>query len=267
MTLENRNVVVKFGEFTALHPFEWGLEVGKHVALVGPNGSGKSTLLRALSGILEPAHGSVFVDGIALATLPRIEAARRIAYLPQSSSYTFSMTVDAFVALGFHPELGRFSALTDAQKRRRNEALDQFDVAAHADRPIHELSGGELQRVRLARTAVSEAPYLLLDEPTAPLDPKYVTRFYDFMRSNTSRGLLVAIHDLSSVDGFFDEVLVLRDGEEVASGPPDVALTESLVSEVYGVTAEAVEHGSRRFWRFGVAIAAGGETEKSDPNR
>jgi iron complex transport system ATP-binding protein len=208
------------------------------VGLVGPNGAGKTTLLRAMNGVAEPEDGVTFVGGDLVSSLSSRETARRVATLPQSTDVSFEFTVEEVVRMGRHPYASRFggSAEDDAAVR---EAMERVDVAAFADRSVHEVSGGERQRVLLARCLAQDADVFLLDEPTASLDVARAVETLSLVRSLVEEGhtAVAAIHDLDLAARFCDELVLLDDGEVVASGPPEEVVTSGNVESVFGAPA------------------------------
>ena len=207
------------------------------VGLVGPNGAGKTTLLRTMNGVAEPDDGVVYVDDDDVSSLSSRETARRVATLPQSTDVSFEFTVEELVRMGRHPHASRFAGGTDAAAVR--EAMERVDVARFADRSVHDVSGGERQRVLLARCLAQDADVLLLDEPTASLDVARAVETLSLVRSLVDEGrtVVAAIHDLDLAARFSDELVMLDDGRVVASGAPEDVVTVENVESVFGAPA------------------------------
>ena len=231
-----RSLAAGYGARSVLRGIDLALDPGILVALVGPNGAGKSTLLRALAGLIRPTAGAVTLDGTDVATLSRAALAARIAVVPQTFDTLFPFTVREIVALGRSARLGLFARPTASDAAAVARAIDAQDLGALVDRRLDALSGGERQRVVLAMALAQEADVLLLDEPTAHLDPAHqigiVRRAAELARS---RGViaLAVLHDLN-LAALADRVVVLDAGQIVGDGVPGTALTSNLVARVFG---------------------------------
>ena len=223
------------------------LEPGGLIALVGPNGAGKSTLLRALAGLIRPTSGSVSLDGADVLGMSRAALASRIAVVPQSFDTLFPFTVREIVGLGRSARLGLFARPTVADREAVERAIRDQELADLADRRVDALSGGERQRVVLAMALAQEASVLLLDEPTAHLDPSHqrgvLLRVGELAR--TRHVVTVAVlHDLN-LAALADRVVVLDDGSVVADGPPASALAGDVVRRVFGEGLVVSQLGGR----------------------
>jgi iron complex transport system ATP-binding protein len=220
------------------------LASGHLVALVGPNGAGKTTLLRALAGLL-PSDGAIHVGGDALSALSLRDRARRFAYLPQGHIVHWPLPARDIVALGRFPHGATDPArLSPKDSEAVQRAMQATDVVEFSERRVTELSGGERSRVALARVLAVEAPVILADEPTASLDPRYQIDVMNSLRAAADRGTLVIVvtHDLGLAARFADTVLVLSEGRLVSQGTPVEALSETIMGDVFRVSAYRAEY-------------------------
>ncbi|MFE2211113.1 ABC transporter ATP-binding protein [Streptomyces canus] len=211
---------------------------GAFVGLVGPNGSGKSTLLRCVYRALRPAGGAVRLDGDDVRTMDPRAAARVLAALPQESSAEFDFTVAEVVAMGRLPHRGRTAA---ADEEICAGAMDRTGVRHLADRGFLALSGGEKQRVLIARALAQQPRVLVLDEPTNHLDIAHQLDVLSLVRGS-GLTVLAALHDLNLAAAHCDLLYVIAGGRTVASGPPHDVLQPALLAEVFGVRAHPVRH-------------------------
>ncbi len=205
------------------------------VAVAGPNGSGKTTLVRALSGLIQLEKGTVRVQDRVLADWGRAELARVMGVVPQREEIVFPLRVDEAVMLGRYARLGPLAAPGAADRAAVQSALERCDAAWLAARSIDALSGGEWQRVRLARALAQEPAVLVLDEPTASLDVRHEMELLELIRRLVDQGLagLVITHELNLAARYADRILLLSEGRVVAEGPPRQVLVESILSRVF----------------------------------
>jgi len=222
---------------------------GAIVGLLGPNGSGKTTLLRVLSGTATPARGAVTIDGLPLASMSRLELARRIAIVLQETQTTFDFTAVDIVLMGRYPHLGAFELEGADDLRIAREAMQATGTADFEGRPFATLSGGEKQRVVIASALAQASDILLLDEPTASLDIGYQFDVIDLLqRLNRDRGttMVVSTHDLNLAAILCSELVMIRNGIVIATGATRDALTPANVRALYDVDAEVAMHPRAR---------------------
>jgi iron complex transport system ATP-binding protein len=242
--LTARDLNVRLGNRMVLNDISLALSPGHLVALVGPNGAGKTTLLRALAGLV-PSDGAVHVGGDALSALPLRERARCFAYLPQGHVVHWPLPARDIVALGRYPHGATDPArLSPDDTEAVQRAMVAADVVEFGDRRVTELSGGERSRVALARVLAVEAPVILADEPTASLDPRHQIDVMKTLRTVAEKGTLVIVvtHDLGLAARFADTVLVLSEGRLVAQGAATEALSETIMGDVFRVSAYRAEY-------------------------
>lgn len=239
-----RDVSYKIGGHRILYGLNSAIPGQRLTGLIGPNGAGKSTLLRLLAGLRQPSTGSVELEGHDLSTLSTTERARRIAVVPQNPAVGFGFTVEQVVAMGRHPFLRRLQPLTPRCRAIIEESMAATHTLALRDRRITELSGGEQQRVFLARALAQEPAIMLLDEPIANLDVRFQLEVFSLIgRLQRERALtvVVALHDLTWAVRYCDHILVMYGGRIEAAGTPGEVLTPALVKRVFGVRAQSIE--------------------------
>lgn len=212
----------------------FNLAPGEFVGLVGPNGSGKSSLLRAIYRVLKPASGSVVHLGDDVWQLSARDAARRTAVVAQERMGEFDFTVRELVLMGRTPHKGLLDGDRDADHEIVTSSLDEVGMSHCAKRSFLSLSGGEKQRVLVARALAQQAPFLVLDEPTNHLDIRYQLELLQLIRALKTT-TLAALHDLTLAARYCDRLIMLQAGRVVAIGTPAEVLTPERVSAVYGV--------------------------------
>jgi iron complex transport system ATP-binding protein len=230
------NLTVSFGEKAALDGVSVGVATGEWVALIGPNGAGKTTLLRAIAGMIRSA-GGIWLDGQPAGRLSHRTLARLIAFVPQQPVLPPEMTGLGYVMLGRTPHLGYFAVESDADRRICLDLLDRMALSGMAGRRLATMSGGEAQRLVLARALAQQAPILLLDEPTSALDLGRrvdALELVDELRTERSLTVLSAIHDLTLAGQFADRLILLHEGRVAADGQPAAVLRDDLLSEIFG---------------------------------
>ena len=228
---------------------------GRLTAVIGPNGAGKSTLLMVAAGLLKPGAGRVLLGGETLEAIGRRALAQRRAYLPQGARTEWPISVERVVALGLTPSLPAFGGLPVALQAQVDAALTAHDLQPLRDRPATELSGGELARAMLARATVADPPILIVDEPTAGLDPRHAIDAARRLRARADAGrtVVMAIHDLDLALRVADEAVALKDGRILAAGPAANLFTDALLGELYDVPARVVRDAAGASVRFAEA--------------
>ncbi|WP_369269495.1 ABC transporter ATP-binding protein [Streptomyces sp. R11] len=238
MRLDIEDVTVEAAGVRLVEDVQIAADSGAFVGLVGPNGSGKSTLLRCVYRALRPARGVVRLDGADLHAMDPRATARELAALPQESSAEFDFTVAEVVAMGRLPHRNRTAA---RDRALCDEAMTRTGVTHLADRGFLTLSGGEKQRVLIARALAQQPRVLVLDEPTNHLD---IAHQLDVLALVRGSGLtvLAALHDLNLAAAHCDVLYVIDGGRIVACGPPHDVLRPALLADVFGVRAHQVRH-------------------------
>ena len=207
------------------------------VGIIGPNGSGKSTLLKCIYRVLKPSGGAVFLDGKELNTYSHKQSARQVAVVAQHNHYSFDFTVHDVVLMGRAPHKKAMERDNADDYRIVREALEKVNMGGFAQRSFSTLSGGEQQRVILARALAQQTQCLILDEPTNHLDIKYQLQLMDIVRS-LRLTVVSAIHDLNIAAMYCNKLFVLQNGRIIAFGPPKQVLTREFIRQVYEVEAK-----------------------------
>ncbi|MFT3721283.1 ABC transporter ATP-binding protein [Pseudorhodoferax sp.] len=214
---------------------------GECLGLIGPNGSGKSTLLRLLYRALRPTRGAVLLQGLDVRGIAERRFAQQVAVLAQESAPGFETTVAELVMMGRIPHQAPWARDSAQDHAIVREALRQVDALALARRPLAELSGGEKQRVLLARALAQQPQVLLLDEPTNHLDIRHQLELMGLLRRQ-QLSTIVALHDLNIAAHYCHRLVLMDQGRIAAEGPPAQVLTPAAIRQVYGVAAEVDSH-------------------------
>lgn len=238
--LSAETLTLSYGRNPVVQNASLRLRPGLVTALIGPNGSGKSTVLRALARLHRIDAGRVQIGGEDTTAYSAREFARTVAMLSQSRPHPSGLAVYDVVAYGRHPHRSRFAGLTDTDRAAIDRALGLTGLTLMADRPVDELSGGELQRVWLATSLAQDTGVLLLDEPTNHLDLRYQVETLDLVRDLADRGtaLGVVLHDLNQAATVADQVVLMHNGQVRATGAPEQVLTSEHLSQAYGLTID-----------------------------
>jgi iron complex transport system ATP-binding protein len=245
--LQVENLGFKYRSSEVFHGVGFNVAEGQILSLVGPNGAGKTTLLKCLNRLLEPCSGSVSILGKNIKSFSRLELARAVAYVPQASLALFPMTVFDAVMLGRKPYLNWSPRKRDLDIV--SNIIERLELTDTAMRDINQLSGGERQKVAVARAIVQEPKVLLLDEPTTYLDLKYQLLIMQIIRDLVSeRGIcsIITTHDLNLALRYSDRLAVLKDGALAAEGGAGI-MTEKLILDVYGVEARLLSNADKLY--------------------
>jgi iron complex transport system ATP-binding protein len=233
-----RDLVVSYPRASrnAVDGISFEAAAGKLTALAGPNGSGKSTIVRAMIRRADIASGFITIDGNDVSTLAPAELAQRVAVVPQREEGAFPIQVRDYVALGRYPHLGLWRTASKVDESAVDDALDQAGVADLANRDTDALSGGEWQRVRIARALAQKAATLVLDEPTTFLDVAHEMAIFELLSSLARSGLAVLLvsHQLNLVARFADTIVLLNEGKVAMSGTPADVMKADRLEAIYG---------------------------------
>lgn len=240
MSVTVQNLYFSYGEHPVLQDVSLHTEYSEFISVLGPNGAGKSTLFRCILGLLQPASGSIYIDGIPIATLSTAQLARKIAYIPQSHNPVFNFSVLDMVLMGTTAQLGSFESPKQKHIQQAEAALEQLGISHLRDRGYGNMSGGERQLVLIARAMAQQAKILIMDEPSANLDFGNRLRVMQTVRRLTRQGYTViqATHDPDQAYRYSDKILALQNGSVLAWGTPAETVTDTVISKLYNTTVE-----------------------------
>lgn len=246
MSIRAEQLTWKIGGKTVLDTVSLEAAPGELLGLLGPNGSGKTSLLRLLAGLKPPHSGRVMLDREDVRSISRQSIAQRVAFVEQHATTNANLRVIDVVKLGRFPHRSMFSGWSLADERAVEGALEKAGMTGKRNDHWHSLSGGEKQRVHIARALAQTPKELLLDEPTNHLDIQHQIGLLKLV-SGLSVTSIIALHDLNHAAMFCDRLVVLRQGRVVASGHPGDVLTEDLLKDVFSVEArvEVSAHHAR----------------------
>lgn len=242
MGIEIKNLSFSYGDRQVLQNISFRVEQGEFLSILGPNGVGKTTLLRCMLGLHSGCTGQVLVDGVDIRTLSPREAARHIAYIPQSSRPVFNYSVSAMVLMGRTGALAPYQSPGREDREICHWALEKVGISHLSDRCFHRLSGGEQQLVLIARALAQKAPILVLDEPTANLDfgNQHLLLRQAQALAREGYAVIQTTHNPEQSYRYSDKILALRDGQILMEGPPETVLTGETLGALYGVEVEVV---------------------------
>lgn len=238
----------RYGDVIAVSDVTFEVHPQEIVALVGPNGSGKSTIIKTMATIYNPSGGSITFDGDDIFAADPADLAKRVGYVPQHFTYTLYTSVFETILLGRRRHI-KWS-VSAGELTRVQEALDTLEISHLAGKNMDELSGGERQKVFIARALAQDPALYLFDEPTSALDIRHQIDVMEIMRQVTTEhdaAMIIAVHDLNLAYRYADVVVMLDHGKRVGYGRPDQVLTAEVIERVYGVTACMVENEYGRF--------------------
>lgn len=233
------------GERDAVADLTMHVRAGSFHALLGPNGSGKSTVMRLLLGGVAPRRGLLRYEGRAIAEWTRRELAQQIGVVAQSEEFAFPMTVRELVGLGRYPHIGAWRRESAADRAAVERALTRCEIADLAARPVATLSGGELQRARIARALAQEPRTLVLDEPTASLDIAHEMAIFELLGALVRRDgatVIIITHNINLAARYADTLLLMDRGRVVAQGAPAQVLERGRLEDVYGWPLQVHAH-------------------------
>jgi iron complex transport system ATP-binding protein len=239
MRLEIRGVEQGYGKKTVIRDIDMTVESGEVVTVLGPNGSGKSTLMKTICNVLPPREGTISIDGVSTKDLDRREFAKMVGYVPQLMVFFGQSTVYDSVLIGRKPYVEWSYSKEDIDTAA--DAMVKMKLGMLYDRLVSELSGGQMQRVTLARTLAQDPKFYIFDEPTSALDLRNQLDTLKMMRSlikEKGASMVMAMHDLNLALRYSDKVMALKDGTVYGFGPTEEIITEKMIKDVYNVDSE-----------------------------
>ena len=240
MNITAENIKMKIGDNEILKGVSIDSKNREFVGIIGPNGSGKSTLLKSIYRILKPNDGCIKLGDMDISKMSIKESAKKMAVVSQHNYYNFDFTVKEVVSMGRSPHKKNLERDNIEDFEIVKESLQKLGMSEFSNRSFSTLSGGEQQRVILARALAQKTPCLILDEPTNHLDIKYQLSLLNIVKS-LDLTVISAIHDLNIASMYCDRLFVMKDGQIVASGTPQDILTKELIKEIYEIDVEIIK--------------------------
>lgn len=241
LRLQVEQISYSYDHKQVIDQIDINIRAGEFVGIIGPNGSGKSTLLKNLYRVLKPNSGSIQFDGEELQRMHTKKLAKKLGVVGQEHSIPFDFKVNEIVAMGRSPYKKLFDHDTAEDKAIIERALNYVGLLELANESFSNLSGGEKQRVIIARVLAQKTDFLILDEPTNHLDIHHQFQMFDLIKG-LNITVLSAIHDLNIAAMYCDRIYVLKEGKMYMSGTPEEVLTASLIKDVFGIDAYVIIH-------------------------
>ena len=236
--LDIENLDFSYGDNTVLKNVTMKVGPSEFIGIIGPNGAGKSTLLKLIDGIHLHTDGKIIIHNDPIELMPRKTLAQQIAYLPQEVDLTFAYSVEDIVKMGRFPHMQGIRLYSDKDEKVVQEVMDLLDINQFCSRSIHELSGGEKQRVMIASALAQEPNILLLDEPTSALDLHHQIEIYQILKNlqkNNQLTVIVVTHDINLASQFCERMILINKGELISDGAPDKVLNFQILQKIFGV--------------------------------
>ena len=246
ISIENASFSYGLGEENLLDKINLNIEKGKFIGILGPNGCGKSTLLKVILKYLNPKEGIIKIENKELKEYTQSELAEILSFVPQKSSLTMPLTVEDVVYMGRVPYMKNKWTGFDREDREKVEKIMQMlKIDKFKNRVVFSLSGGEFQRVLLARALVQNTNIMLLDEPTSALDMNYaleIMRLTSYFVKNESLTAVMVLHDLNLASMYCDSIILLKNGKIAYEGTPKELFRPEILEEIYGFNCEVIEN-------------------------
>lgn len=236
--LEIKDLEFGYSEDLVIKGISLNIEKGKFVSIIGPNGSGKSTLLKTINNLYNPTNGSIIIDGVDISHIKKRDLAKKVALVPQDTAVDYDFTVEEIVLMGRHPYKGRFQKESEGDYKIINEAMEMTNTLHLKKRLITEVSGGERQRVIIAKALAQKSPIILLDEPTSHLDINHQMDVLNLLKKlNKEQGttIILVIHDINLAARYSDEIILINKGRLSAIGNPEEVITSDNIESIYNL--------------------------------
>jgi len=246
--IDIKNLTFSYGDRNVLNDISFRVENGEILGILGPNGSGKTTLINVINGYLKKDGGEILIKNKKIEKYSRKELARIMGVVPQDMIPAFDFTVYDIVSMGRYPHLGIIDPISDRDEMLIFEALKKTGLYELKDKSIREISGGERQRVFIARAIAQDPEIILLDEPTSNLDIRFQIEILEIIEKMREEGktVLMSMHDVNLAIRYCTKLALISEGRIYAIGEPDDVISEESIEKVYGISGRIIRNGGNR---------------------
>ncbi len=237
-SIEVKNLKFSYRESLVLKGLSFNIKKGEFVSIIGPNGSGKSTLLKTLNNLYKPNSGDILIEGKNVEDYSKRDLAKIVGFVPQDTTIDYEFTVEDIIMMGRHPYKGRFQKEDKIDYKIVNDVMEMTNTLKFKDSLITEISGGERQRVIIAKALAQNPSIILLDEPTSHLDINHQIELLNLLRTlNKEKGttIVLVIHDINLAARFSDDIILLNEGEIIGIGNPEDVITAKNIEKAYNL--------------------------------
>lgn len=237
-SIEVKNLKFSYRESLVLKGLSFNIKKGEFVSIIGPNGSGKSTLLKTLNNLYKPNSGDILIEGKNVEDYSKRDLAKIVGFVPQDTTIDYEFTVEDIIMMGRHPYKGRFQKEDKIDYKIVNDVMEMTNTLKFKDSLITEISGGERQRVIIAKALAQNPSIILLDEPTSHLDINHQIELLNLLRTlNKEKGttIILVIHDINLAARFSDDIILLNEGEIIGIGNPEDVITAKNIEKAYNL--------------------------------
>lgn len=244
-----KNVTCGYQDFPVLQDISLQIESGEFCALLGPNGAGKSTLLYTIMGYLKPSKGVITIFGKEIECVKHSWLAKQLAFVPQETRSEFDHTVQETVLMGRYPYLGLLQSYSSEDFEVVNSVLEELKLLELKHRWLSEISGGEKQRVLIARALVQQTPFILLDESLSQLDINYQIEIMKLLKAihrKENKTVLIVSHNLNLAANYAERLIFLKEGKVLASGTPELLMQKETLKELFAIELDIMQNPHTR---------------------